>query len=65
MSIINKIFILITMLLFIGCKDAYIHQQDIFSNHLETKASSDVATMQRGQNPMKRPSYEEYQESIK
>lgn len=59
---IKLIFTLLLLnFLLTGCKEAYI-QQDIFHN--KTKASSDVASMQRGENPMKRPSYEEYQESI-
>jgi len=47
-------------LLLVGCKDAYIKQQNPMSPHLETKASSDVSMMQRGENPMDRPSYDEY-----
>ena len=51
-------------LLFLGCKDAYINQNNPFSIEQRTKASADVTTMQRGENPMNRPSYEEYKDSI-
>ena len=62
---IKRIFTLLLLnFLLIGCKDAYINQLNPMSIHQETKASSDVASMQRGENPMNRPSYEEYQESI-
>ncbi len=61
---LNKILILMSILIFLGCKTAYIQQRDPFSNQLETKASTDVSTLQKGQNPMRRPSYEEYQKSI-
>ena len=56
--------LLTTALLFLGCKDAYINQNNPFSIEQRTKASSDVTTMQRGENPMNRPSYEEYKDSI-
>ncbi|HHS92459.1 MAG TPA: hypothetical protein ENK82_03870 [Campylobacterales bacterium] len=60
----KTIFSIFLLLLITGCKDAYIKQQNPISPHLETKASSDVSMMQRGENPMNRPSYDEYQESI-
>jgi len=56
--------LLLLNLLLIGCKDAYINQTNPISIHQETKAGADVASVQRGENPMNRPSYEEYQESI-
>lgn len=62
--VVNKAKLLVTILMFnlllVGCKDAYIKQQNPMSPHLETKASSDVSMMQRGENPMDRPSYDEY-----
>jgi len=67
---VNKAKLLLTIfilnILLVGCKESYITQQNPFSgnDHAATKASSDVMMMQKGQNPMNRPSYEEYIESI-
>lgn len=58
----NKVALILFSLPFIliSCKDAYIKQQNPLSPHLETKASSDVSMMERGENPMDRPNYDEY-----
>jgi len=52
--------ILISTFYLTTCKDAYVKQQNPMSPHLETKASSDLSMMQQGENPMDRPSYDEY-----
>ena len=68
---IKKLFIVISILLFfIGCskasyKDMYDRQSNPFhSNGYHTKGEADLTTLQNGENPMKRPTYDEYQNTI-
>jgi hypothetical protein len=58
------------LLLFIGCTktgDKYMYDRQVnpfHSNGYHTKGEADLNTLQNGENPMKRPSYDEYQNSI-
>lgn len=66
----NTILIAGIILLFSACsqkdyKHMYTEQYTIFDTYgsnPHTSSENNVKTMQNGQNPMKRPSYEEYQE---
>lgn len=46
-----------------GCRWAY-EQENLFDGHLGTESERDYATVKRGENPIQKPSYEEYRESI-
>ena len=46
-----------------GCQWAY-EQESIFDGHLSTKAERDNARVSQGENPISRPTYDEYRESI-
>ena len=61
-----KIIIFSLTLLVLGCQNAYQHQSVLnpIGVQVSSSAQRDVETMSRGENPMARPSYEEYQESI-
>lgn len=64
----NKIFIIFTLLLiFLGCnKKQYKHMYDnklnVLDYPIKTQGQNDHNTIQNGQNPMKRPSYDEYRQ---
>ncbi len=66
----NKIVLTITITIlfwFSSCsqkdyKNMYTEQYNIFNTHTETSAENNVKTMQEGENPMKRPSYDEYRQ---
>ena len=57
------ITILLLSLTLVGCQWAY-EQENIFDNHLSTQTERDNARMSQGENPMSRPTYDEYKESI-
>lgn len=38
----------------------YDNQANIFDSHTQTQTENDQRSIQNGQNPMKRPSYDEY-----
>ncbi len=62
-----KILILFSItFVLIGCQDAYQRQSVLnpIGIQVSDSAQRDVETMSRGENPMARPSYQEYQESI-
>ena len=46
-----------------GCQWAY-EQENIFDGHLSTQTERDNKSIERGESPMKRPTYDEYRESI-
>ena len=53
--------------LFVGCSDKsnrgmYDRKENFFDAHLNTSAENDYHAIQNGENPMKRPSYDEYRE---
>jgi len=62
----HRIVLLIGMLLlFSACSEKdyrhiYTEQTNFFDNRLHTSAECSVQTMQNGENPMNRPSYDEY-----
>jgi hypothetical protein len=60
-----SIIIFITFLL-IGCQDAYQRQSALnpIGVFISNSAQKDVDLVSRTQNPMTRPSYSEYKESI-
>ena len=67
----NKIVLIIAVLLwFSACsqkdyKHMYTEQYTIFDTYganPKTSAENNVKTMQNGENPMKRPSYDEYRQ---
>ena len=64
----NKIFLLTAILLFFSActEQDYRHMYDdryiIINGSPRTAAESDYESLQNGQNPMKRPSYDEYRE---
>ena len=61
----NKLLIGFSILLiFLGCnKDMYDRQVNPFNlNGHHTKGEADLTTLQNGENPMKRPSYNEYKQ---
>ena len=61
----NKLLIVVSiLLLFFGCnKDMYDREVNPFnSNGHHTKGEADLNTLQSGENPMKRPSYDEYRQ---
>ena len=54
-------------LLFSACSEKgkramYKEQLNLFDSQIHTSAEKDYRSMQNGENPMKRPSYEEYRE---
>ena len=62
-----KILILFSItFLLIGCQDAYQHQSVLnpIGVQISNSAQRDVDAVDRGENPMARPSYQEYQEAI-
>ncbi len=59
----KTITILLLTLTLVGCQWAY-EQENIFDNHLSTQTERDNARISHGENPMARPTYEEYRESI-
>ena len=52
---------------FIGCQDAYQRQSVLnpIGVQISNSAQRDVDLVNRTENPMARPSYEEYRDSIK
>ena len=66
----KTILIVEAVLLFSACsekdyKHMYTEQynvSDLLNGTSQTSAESNVKTMQNGQNPMKRPSYDEYRQ---
>jgi len=64
----QKVILLMAIVfLFVGCsdknnKDMYGRKYNIFDTHLPTSAENDYRSVQNGENPMKRPSYDEYRE---
>jgi len=53
--------------LFFGCQDAYQRQSPLnpLGIFISNSAQRDVDSVSRSENPMDRPSYREYQDSIK
>jgi len=66
MTIKHIVSISLFTFLFIGCQDAYQRQSVLnpIGIQVSNSAQRDFETMSRGENPMARPSYQEYQESI-
>ena len=64
----NKIILIMgILLLFSACSEKdyrymYTEQENIFENKPQTSAERNYRTMQNGENPMKRPSYDEYRQ---
>jgi len=67
----NKITLIMGILLLLSAcseqdyKYMYTEQENVFdilNNKPHTSAERDYKTIQNGQNPMKRPSYDEYRE---
>jgi len=64
----NKLLIIVSILLvFLGCSEKqYQHMYDnktnIFDSHMQTQGENEQNSIQNGQNPMKRPSYDEYRQ---
>jgi len=58
-----------TILLFTACsqidyKGMYDNQTNIFDLHMQTQGENEQNSIQRGENPISRPTYDEYRESI-
>jgi hypothetical protein len=67
MSIKYIITLTLFSFFFIGCQDAYQRQSALnpMGVFMSNSAQKDVDSVSRTQNPMTRPSYNEYKESIK
>jgi len=63
MSIKQISTIAILSVTLVGCQWAY-EQENIFDGHLSTQAERDNEAIKRGENPMDRPSYDEYKETM-
>ena len=66
MSFKQIIKIALCSFLFFGCQDAYQRQSVLnpIGIQVSNSAQRDVHSVSRTQNPMDRPSYREYQDSI-
>jgi uncharacterized protein YcfL len=61
------LLISISLLLFSACsekayEDMYRNQTNIFDSYPNLQVENDNRTLQNGENPMKRPSYDEYRQ---
>jgi len=59
----KTVTLLLLSLTLVGCQWAY-EQENIFDGHLSTQTERDNSAIQRGENPIRRPTYDEYRESI-